>query len=55
MNQFQRSLDNYLTAEQEIYSLCEDGHDWKYEADCAGMFRACIVCEHEEDIQDLTR
>jgi len=50
MNAFQKSLDNYIMGDKEWYSPCEDGHDWKYEADTAGQFRMCIVCEHEEDL-----
>jgi len=51
MNPYQKALDNYLKSDGEVewYDPCEDGHDWKYEADSAGQFRMCIVCEHEED------
>jgi hypothetical protein len=54
VNPYQRALDNYLRGgmDGEWFDPCEDGHEWKYESDSLGDFKACTICEHEEELEE---
>jgi hypothetical protein len=52
MNQFQKSLDNYLTSNdhEREYDLCLDGHEWSaLMADSNGAYKMCNVCDKESE------